>query len=77
MQTSRLELQGLKCGGCSEIIQRAMKTVVGVNECTVNLDAKQAIIQFDPQLVTLETLQKSLASVGYPAQLVDEAVKPS
>lgn len=72
MQTSRLHLQGLMCSGCSEIIERATKTLSGVSDCKVNLDTQQATIQYDPQYVSLETIQQALTAVGYVAQPIDK-----
>jgi len=72
MKTSRLNLKGLMCSGCSEIIERAMHSITGISECKVDFDTKQATIQYEPQQVNLDTIQKALASVGYTAQPVDE-----
>lgn len=75
MKTSFLKLDGLKCSGCSEIIERATQQLAGVNACRVNLDLRQAEIEYDPQLIRLETIQKALAAVGYPSTLVDETTQ--
>ena len=74
MKTVHLKLDGLMCGGCSEIIERATQTLPGVSTCKVNLDLKQAEIEYDPHLMSPETIQKALAGVGYKAEFVDDEI---
>ncbi|MBE9135686.1 heavy-metal-associated domain-containing protein [Nodosilinea sp. LEGE 07088] len=72
MKTSYLKLDGLMCDGCSEIIERATQKLPGVRRCQVNLDLERAEIEYDPQLMSLETIQKALKGVGYSAEPINE-----
>lgn len=72
MQVSHLRLEDLMCTSCAEIVERAIRSLPGVSECAVDFSAKQAMVQYDPQRVNLETIQKALAGAGYTAVSVGE-----
>lgn len=52
---------------CSITIKKALQGVDGVQNVTVDADAKTAAVTFDPKKTTLEALIKATTNAGYPA----------
>lgn len=73
MQMSTLKIDGMMCSGCGEIIERAAEKIPGIEKCTVEFSKSQATVVYDPQLATIETVQRALAGVGYSTQIVENS----
>ncbi|MBE9108212.1 heavy-metal-associated domain-containing protein [Nodosilinea sp. LEGE 07298] len=73
MHISTLEIEGMMCSGCGEIIERAAEKIPGIEKCTVEFSKSQATVVYDPQLVTMETVQRALAGAGYSTQVVENS----
>ena len=56
------------CGTCKKNIEKSVK-VDGVNKAEWNKDTKIMTISFDNSKITLEQIQKKIASVGYDTEL--------
>lgn len=67
-------IKGMHCASCVRVIERAVKKVDGVEDCTVNLATEQATVTYDADKVTKQNIASAVANVGYRA-LVDEEVK--
>lgn len=69
LQTVTLDVQKMDCAMCKITIGRALKKVEGVTEAKVDYDSKTAIVTFDPNQATVETLTQATTNVGYPSSL--------
>ncbi len=69
LQTVTLDVQKMDCPMCKITIGRALKKVGGVTEAKVDYDSKTAIVTFDPNQATVETLTQATTNVGYPSSL--------
>jgi len=69
LQTVTLDVQKMDCPMCKITIGRALKKVEGVTEAKVDYDSKTAIVTFDPNQATVETLTQATTNVGYPSSL--------
>ena len=56
---------GMTCGGCVEIVTKKFSAIVGVQEATVDLDAKKATIRADSQFAGEQALAASLAGTSW------------
>lgn len=56
------------CGTCKKNIEKSVK-VDGVSKADWNKDTKVMTISFDASKITLEQIQKRIASVGYDTEL--------
>jgi Cu2+-exporting ATPase len=73
--TVYLDIQGINCSACAWLIERALRTLTGVREVSVNSATGRARILFDPQGTSLPTLLSTVASLGYrPAPLAGTGV---
>ena len=68
METSHLRLKDMSCAACAATIERAIRGVRGVSECSVNFALEQATVKYNPLATNLETIEKVVANVGYTAQ---------
>jgi len=61
-----LPVIGMTCANCAATIERTLtKRVSGVISTSVNLAAETATVEYDPSIVTLETLAEAVDRAGY------------
>jgi Cu+-exporting ATPase len=60
-----IKIGGMHCAGCVTSIQNYVSDIQGVKKCEVNLAAEKAVLEFDPSLVDLGTIEKAIEEVGY------------
>ena len=65
LQTIQLSVQGMTCGNCARSVERKLSSTPGVTKATVNLDAHQATVDYDADLVKPETLANAVRQLGY------------
>jgi len=65
--TLELAISGMHCAACSARIEKVVKNLEGVEECSVNLATEQAKVRFDPSLVTLRDIQDTIGGLGFSA----------
>ncbi|MGE5507317.1 MAG: heavy metal translocating P-type ATPase [Chitinophagales bacterium] len=63
-----LKIGGMTCASCSARVERALAAVPGVTRAGVNLATEKATVEYDPGLVTVAALKKTVALAGYTAQ---------
>ncbi|WP_175917127.1 heavy metal translocating P-type ATPase [Burkholderia pyrrocinia] len=74
LQTIELSVDGMHCGGCKGRVQRALATVPGVVEATVDLDAHAATVTAQ-ETVEPGQLVDAVREAGYRAVVRDAAVE--
>lgn len=70
----RLSISGMRCAGCVESVETALRAVPGVEKASVNFADHSAKVEghVDP-----EVLKKMLDEAGYPAAVMEELEDPS
>ena len=61
----RARIGGLHCSLCTGTIEKALGRHKGVDKVAVSLTHEQALVEYDPQTVTPETLLRTLRDIGY------------
>ena len=56
---------GMACSACSANIEKKLNTLKGVNSASVSLPGRSALIDFDPQVISLEKMKAEINAVGY------------
>src|SRR6266704_2399927 len=64
-QALELQISGMDCAECTQHVQRALSTLLGVHEIRVLLSSEKAIMQIDPALVTVAQLHQAVEAAGY------------
>ena len=58
-------VRGMHCAACVGRVERALTSVPGVEQASVNLATEQAAVSFDPTRASLDALKAAVAAAGY------------
>ena len=62
---------GMACSVCAANVERKLNTLEGINSATVSLAGRTALVDYDPEKITLEDMKREISNAGY--DLVIEA----
>ena len=69
MVTKQLPVQGMTCDNCVRHVEGALRGVEGVASVDVSLQQRQATVDFDPDVASLETMAGAVAESGYTLEV--------
>ncbi|OUL29604.1 copper-translocating P-type ATPase [Nostoc sp. T09] len=72
MENATLKLRGMSCASCARGVEDAIRSVSGVNECSVNFGVEQATVEYDPKKTDLQAIQDAVDAAGYSAYPLQE-----
>ncbi|HEY5313054.1 MAG TPA: heavy metal translocating P-type ATPase [Pirellulales bacterium] len=64
-----LDIEGMHCASCVGRIEKALKSVPGVEHAAANLATNQASVDFDDRQAKVDTLLAAVAGAGYQAHV--------
>jgi copper chaperone CopZ len=68
MTTSvRFAVEGMHCTSCTALVEESLGERAGVLAVSVDLEAGEALVTFDPAEVGVTELSSVIAEAGYPA----------
>ncbi|MDX2240039.1 MAG: heavy metal translocating P-type ATPase, partial [Leptolyngbyaceae cyanobacterium bins.302] len=77
MENTTLKLRGMSCASCANNIEDAIRSVPGVEACSVNFGAEQATVTYDPNQADVAEIQAAVDAAGYTAQpMQDDVLAP-
>ena len=56
---------GMACASCSANIERKLNSLDGINSASVSLAGRSALVDYDPDKISLETMKKEINGIGY------------
>lgn len=56
---------GMACASCSANVERKLNSLEGVREASVSLPGRSALVDYDPETISLETMKKEINTIGY------------
>ncbi len=65
--TVAVKVPTLQCAACSNTVEKALKTVQGVQRVEVDLKTKTAKVTFDAHVATVSDLERAVVKAGYAA----------
>jgi Heavy-metal-associated domain. len=67
MKKATIELETLTCPSCLQKIEKAVKSLEGVDKESVNVlfNASKVKLAFDEAKLSIETIEKAITSLGY------------
>ncbi|MBD2067494.1 copper-translocating P-type ATPase [Leptolyngbya sp. FACHB-671] len=74
MDTANLKLRGMSCASCASNVEDAIRSVPGVEACSVNFGAEQATVTYDSGKTDISTIQGAVDAAGYAALPMQEDV---
>ncbi len=69
MKTEVYNVYGMSCAACSASVERVVRGLDGVSECTVNLVVGRMNVTYDETVVTGETICSEIDDIGFTAEL--------
>ena len=61
----------MACSACSANVENKLNSIEGINEASVNLVGRTALIDFDPSRVSLQEIKKQISDIGYDLVIDD------
>ena len=64
-EKAALQITGMHCASCAATIEESLSKVEGVSRAAVNFATEKAYVEFDPNKVSPEALEKAVKEAGY------------
>ena len=71
-----LKISNMSCTACARSAEKALNSIDGVSEVSVNFPAEKAYVTFNTQQVTTDDLLKAVEEAGYGAEVLESDNKP-
>jgi P-type Cu+ transporter len=65
IERTELDIAGIMCVACITAIENALKDVPGVIDVSINPVTAKAVIDYDPSVVTVDTIIQTIRNTGY------------
>lgn len=65
MQTERLKVTGMTCGGCTSHVTRALEAIPGVTDVKVSLATGEASVEYDERVAAPDQLRSAVEGAGF------------
>lgn len=65
--STHFDIEGMSCASCSSAVERVVSKLDGVKEVSVNLATEEMTLQFNPEVITKETIIKTVSDAGFNA----------
>ena len=65
MEKKTIAILGMMCAGCSARVEQELNALDGIETAVVNLSARTALVEYDPQRISLEQMKDELGKIGY------------
>ena len=57
MEKKTIAILGMMCAGCSARVEQKLNSLDGIETAAVNLPARTALVEYDPQRISLERMR--------------------
>ena len=65
MEKKTIAILGMMCAGCSARVEKRLNEIDGIQAASVNLPARTALVEYDPEKVSLEQMKQEIDKIGY------------
>jgi copper ion binding protein len=65
IQIIEIPVRGMDCRGCVRDVDTALRAISGVANVKVSLEEAKAVVQIDPEKVTIATLHEAVEDAGF------------
>jgi copper chaperone len=69
LETVRLEVPGMFCGGCAVATRAALRKLAGVEKVEVSLEERSAVVTYDPSRVNRAQMLEAIRRIGFDAEV--------
>lgn len=65
MEKRTIPVVGMACSACSANVEKKLNSLTGVKSATVNLPGRTALVEYNPEEVSLEKMKSEINAIGY------------
>lgn len=65
LTTCTIPVVGMMCAACSANVERRLASLQGIQSVSVSLPGRSALIEYDPDVISLADMQREVAAIGY------------
>ena len=65
MEKRTIPVVGMACSACSANVEKKLNSLVGVKSAAVNLPGRTALVEYNPEEVSLERMKSEINAIGY------------
>jgi copper chaperone len=65
MTTTAFKVDGMKCGGCSGRLKKALEATEGIASTDIVLETKQVTVAFDAARIDTQAIKNVIEEVGF------------
>lgn len=62
-------VEGMTCGGCALTIKKGLENLGGVNNARVTLEPPEAIVDYNPNEISIKAIMETITNLGYLSTL--------
>ena len=63
-----LKINGMKCTGCSQRLENALKNTDGIESAFVDLETREAKIKYNNKEISFENICEVVADIGFEVE---------
>ena len=67
-----LEIRGIHCANCVKTIEDGLGKLPGIYSVVVNLATERAVVEFNPDSISVSEIKRAVKKLGYEAQVYAE-----
>lgn len=68
MENIILKINGMKCTGCSQRVERTLKNTDGITDASVNLETREANISYNKDEISIDEICNAITDVGFEVE---------
>ncbi|MFP4698627.1 MAG: heavy metal translocating P-type ATPase [Eubacteriales bacterium] len=69
LQKTSFKIEGMSCSSCSNTVEKKLNSLEGVVKASVNIATEKGNIEYDSNIIDLQTISKAVSDAGYKAVL--------
>ena len=63
-----LRINGMKCTGCSQRVEKALKNMDGIEDASVSLESRTAKITYNKDEISNQEIRKTILDLGFEVE---------
>ena len=66
----QISIEGMSCMSCVANVKKTLSDLNGINEVKISLENKNATLQYNPNIISIDKIKQSINEIGYNAGTV-------
>ena len=69
MEKKTIPVIGMACAGCAANVEKRLRQLEGIASANVNFAARTALVEYDPKVITPQTMKEEIAKAGLDREI--------